>query len=218
MLPPCCLACRLQALQKRLIAKTEEVVEKDLQIQASWRGGMRADWLGCCICVSMRGGQLPIWTSRCTLRFWATSKGTLLREGWPTSRSAHYLCSQLLISSPALADGLPSSCRHAHGLRTLPPDTWLPFYRVYASAASPQEKERLYLELKSILARQPGPEAAEQLNLYQVGEGEGEGRHVHQGQAHAGEQKRVEWSSRAQRTQRSSSMRHCSPLNCSFQC
>ncbi len=31
-----------------------------------------------------------------------------------------------------------------------------------------QEKERLYLELKSILARQPGPEAAEQLNLYQA--------------------------------------------------
>jgi hypothetical protein len=31
-----------------------------------------------------------------------------------------------------------------------------------------QDKERLYLELKSILARQPGPEAAEQLNLYQV--------------------------------------------------
>ncbi|EFN51138.1 hypothetical protein CHLNCDRAFT_141344 [Chlorella variabilis] len=31
-----------------------------------------------------------------------------------------------------------------------------------------QDKERLYLELKSILARQPGPEAAEQLNLYQA--------------------------------------------------
>lgn len=36
-------------------------------------------------------------------------------------------------------------------------------------SSSPQEKERLYLELKSILVRQPGPEAAEQLNLYQVG-------------------------------------------------
>jgi hypothetical protein len=31
-----------------------------------------------------------------------------------------------------------------------------------------QEKEKLYLELKSILARQPGPEAAEQLSLYQA--------------------------------------------------
>ena len=30
------------------------------------------------------------------------------------------------------------------------------------------EKEKLYLELKSILARQPGPEAAEQLSLYQA--------------------------------------------------
>eukprot|EP00887_Chlorella_sp_A99_P000486 scaffold17.g486.t1 len=30
------------------------------------------------------------------------------------------------------------------------------------------EKEKLYLELKSILARQPGPQAAEQLSLYQA--------------------------------------------------
>lgn len=30
-----------------------------------------------------------------------------------------------------------------------------------------QEKEKLYIELKHILARQPGPEAAEQLSIYQ---------------------------------------------------
>eukprot|EP01027_Heterolobosea_sp_BB2_P017185 GEZU01024372.1.p1 GENE.GEZU01024372.1~~GEZU01024372.1.p1 ORF type:complete len:533 (+),score=236.28 GEZU01024372.1:696-2294(+) len=30
-----------------------------------------------------------------------------------------------------------------------------------------QEKEKLYIELKNILARQPGPEVAEQLNVYQ---------------------------------------------------
>ena len=30
-----------------------------------------------------------------------------------------------------------------------------------------QEKEKLYLELKNILARQPGPEVAEQLSVYQ---------------------------------------------------
>ncbi|KAG9461393.1 hypothetical protein GDO78_017029 [Eleutherodactylus coqui] len=30
-----------------------------------------------------------------------------------------------------------------------------------------QEKEKLYIELKHILARQPGPEAAEQLQIYQ---------------------------------------------------
>ena len=30
-----------------------------------------------------------------------------------------------------------------------------------------QEKEKLYLELKAILARQPGPEVAEQLTVYQ---------------------------------------------------
>lgn len=31
-----------------------------------------------------------------------------------------------------------------------------------------QEKEKLYVELKNILARQPGPEVAEQLNIYQA--------------------------------------------------
>ena len=30
-----------------------------------------------------------------------------------------------------------------------------------------QEKEKLYTELKGILARQPGPEVAEQLTVYQ---------------------------------------------------
>ena len=30
-----------------------------------------------------------------------------------------------------------------------------------------QEKEKLYVELKNILARQPGPEVAEQLSVYQ---------------------------------------------------
>ena len=29
-----------------------------------------------------------------------------------------------------------------------------------------QEKEKMYIELKNILARQPGPEVAEQLNIY----------------------------------------------------
>ena len=31
-----------------------------------------------------------------------------------------------------------------------------------------QEKEKLYMELKHILARQPGPEVAEQLQAYQA--------------------------------------------------
>ncbi len=31
-----------------------------------------------------------------------------------------------------------------------------------------QEKEKLYMELKNILARQPGPEVAEQLSIYQA--------------------------------------------------
>merc|ERR1740130_139525 len=35
-----------------------------------------------------------------------------------------------------------------------------------------QQKEKLYVELKSILARQPGPEVAEQLQIYQDNLGE----------------------------------------------
>ena len=31
-----------------------------------------------------------------------------------------------------------------------------------------QEKEKLYVELKNVLSRQPGPEAAEQINVYQA--------------------------------------------------
>lgn len=37
---------------------------------------------------------------------------------------------------------------------------------ISACYAHPQEKEKLYVELKHILARQPGPEAAEQLHIY----------------------------------------------------
>ena len=32
-----------------------------------------------------------------------------------------------------------------------------------------QEKDKLYVELKNILARQPGPEVTEQLSMYQQG-------------------------------------------------
>ena len=43
-----------------------------------------------------------------------------------------------------------------------------------------QEKEKLYMELKNILARQPGPEVAEQLSIYQVrGEDHESGRMPH---------------------------------------
>ena len=40
--------------------------------------------------------------------------------------------------------------------------------QVAAKDALIQQKEKLYVELRAILARQPGPEVAEQLNLYQA--------------------------------------------------
>ena len=43
---------------------------------------------------------------------------------------------------------------------------------VAAKDALIQQKEKLYVELKSILARQPGPEVAEQLQIYQENLGE----------------------------------------------
>ena len=41
------------------------------------------------------------------------------------------------------------------------------FYQVVEKELLIQEKEKLYMELKQILARQPGPEVAEQVQLYQ---------------------------------------------------
>lgn len=53
------------------------------------------------------------------------------------------------------------------------PEPWGPVVQVWMGClisapgyAFPQEKEKLYVELKHILARQPGPEAAEQLQIY----------------------------------------------------
>lgn len=40
-------------------------------------------------------------------------------------------------------------------------------YQVVEKELLIQEKEKLYMELKQILARQPGPEVAEQLSIYQ---------------------------------------------------
>lgn len=58
---------------------------------------------------------------------------------------------------PARSGPCSESCRHLG--------------QVLMALSPLQEKEKLYLELKSILARQPGPEAAEQLSIYQVGRG-----------------------------------------------
>ena len=41
------------------------------------------------------------------------------------------------------------------------------FVKVVEKELLIKEKEKLYMELKQILARQPGPEVAEQLSIYQ---------------------------------------------------
>ena len=52
---------------------------------------------------------------------------------------------------------------------TLVKNVWLSsvFVQVVEKELLIQEKEKLYMELKHILARQPGPEVAEQLQIYQ---------------------------------------------------
>jgi len=89
---------KIQALQKRLIAKTEEVVEKDLMIQV---------WI--------------IWV-RVRVR-----DGVRVRDRIRDRDNPH-----------------PNPNPNPN-----------------------QEKDKLYVELKNILARQPGPEVAEQLSVYQ---------------------------------------------------
>ncbi|ETE59542.1 Coiled-coil domain-containing protein, partial [Ophiophagus hannah] len=81
---------KIHALQKRLINKTEEVVEKELLLQVH---------------LTLNASNMPF------------------------------------------------------GIACIP-------YSVGAFLAQKEEKEKLYVELKHILARQPGPEAAEQLQLY----------------------------------------------------
>jgi len=118
---------KIQALQKRLIAKTEEAVEKDMLIQVGL--GLGWGWLHR-VCVWVGGAHVPspatVW-SRASLR-------PLLS----------FPCWSILPAVPHLTD------QHT---RTPTPDA--------------QEKEKLYVELKNILARQPGPEVAEQVALYQ---------------------------------------------------
>ena len=41
------------------------------------------------------------------------------------------------------------------------------YVQVVSKEMAIQEKEKLYIDLKQILARQPGPEVAEQLQIYQ---------------------------------------------------
>lgn len=47
------------------------------------------------------------------------------------------------------------------------PITFLHINQVVERELLIQEKEKLYMELKTILQRQPGPEVAEQLQIYQ---------------------------------------------------
>ena len=55
-------------------------------------------------------------------------------------------------------------------LHNIPVSDWdylIIFLQVVEKELLIQEKEKLYMELKHILARQPGPEVAEQLQIYQ---------------------------------------------------
>lgn len=121
------------------------------------RGGGAA--LGCQW--QRRGGGARFWGSR-----WQPGSGQLAHHLPRLSASA---CASIPRKDVHRLPLIPLMCRLlpvTHQAITTPPPVL-------------QDKERLYLELKSILARQPGPEAAEQLNLYQVGPRPWAAAHVH---------------------------------------
>ena len=94
---------------------------------------------------------------------------------------AHVPCSCPLLTSRA-CDPLPPSCRRRK-LEGSDPGTYEMVQKIQALQKRLiakteevvekdlliQEKDKLYVELKNILARQPGPEVAEQLSIYQQG-------------------------------------------------
>ncbi|KAI4891372.1 hypothetical protein NFI96_012548 [Prochilodus magdalenae] len=106
---------KIHSLQRRLITKSEEVVEKELLLQLFYVVNMK------------KCKQFAV----------------IVSEHWKyaPARRAPAMC-PLLNSGPL-------------GIKDFVPVTTSP------------EKEKLYVELKHILARQPGPEAAEQLQIYQ---------------------------------------------------
>ena len=74
----------------------------------------------------------------------------------------------LLCSSPLLSQGSdPSTYEMIQKIHTLQKRLIQKTEEVVEKELLIQEKEKLYLELKHILARQPGPEVAEQLQIYQ---------------------------------------------------
>ena len=75
----------------------------------------------------------------------------------------------------------PLNCHRWRRLQGTDPDTWEMLQKIHTLQkrlikkteevverdALIQEKESLYVELKNLLARQPGPQVAEQLSIYQ---------------------------------------------------
>ena len=105
----------------------------------------------------------------------------------PDLRKEIYNLQQLLLAErlqvKALSEELenPLNCHRWRRLAGTDPDTWEMIQKIHTLQkrlikkteevverdALIQEKENLYVELKNLLARQPGPQVAEQLSIYQ---------------------------------------------------
>eukprot|EP00760_Papus_ankaliazontas_P014378 PhM_4_TR16074/c0_g1_i1/m.94362 len=66
-----------------------------------------------------------------------------------------------------MAGSQPATYKQHKRMRELQAELIQKHEEVEVKARLIKEKEQLYMELKSVLARQPGPEVAEQLNVYQ---------------------------------------------------
>ena len=148
------LLLKVQALQRRLIAKTEEV--------RAWGGG--AAWAGAQL---FPNGETHYSTPPHVTRAPGGGKG-------PADCGKGAAC-----ASAGLTLGLHChlSSRPAAALLWPPPRRLSERRSPPKNEPPPKKKpppphtllqERLYLELKAVLARQPGPGAAEQLVLYQA--------------------------------------------------
>jgi hypothetical protein len=145
---------KIQTLQKRLISKTEEAVEKDLLIQVNQRG----------ICA------MPV-AFTCVRVLYTKMPKTGFNLGFTSCVLADVDASAAGPSCPVAGD-LRTTGVAAHAGAADPLDSGylhnVVLHACVVCMCCLQEKEKLYVELKGILARQPGPEVAEQLSIYQV--------------------------------------------------
>ncbi|KAI4550823.1 hypothetical protein MJT46_018330 [Ovis ammon polii x Ovis aries] len=131
---------KIHTLQKRLISKTEEVVEKELLLQIKSSAERECDQ--------------------------ATIKPQEVTEDRTSGNIVHSVAVTRLQAPEEVLHGNSDPSVYYDEVSDLSKESRLPLILGDLVILICEEKEKLYVELKHILARQPGPEAAEQLQIY----------------------------------------------------